>query len=174
MPITAAELEHRITRSSLGDSSRDFFLAIALPELKKAKSHAAKFKGLSEIVGNLGDGPRSDLIWTMTFTYCGQRFLIDTNYHAGLSQFYVADPDCSDEVLLQVLNHFDRSSALLSYAEDEPIPRSARIVGFILMGFCVIFAVNSVICLSSGEFGSAVGGAIVSIVCGWCAKGTIW
>ncbi len=35
----------------------------------------------------------------------GFRFLVESNYHAGLGYFWVNDPSCPKSVLLEVLEH---------------------------------------------------------------------
>ncbi|MDB5345256.1 MAG: hypothetical protein JWP89_3633 [Schlesneria sp.] len=115
MPIAVDEVECSIQESSLGPGSRHFFEAMALPNLKQARSHALK---LDELV--ISDGQTDSwLIWSLTFHYQGHSFLIDTNDHAGLSQFYVADPECSIDILLHVLDHFQRLSILRWRFDDE-------------------------------------------------------
>ena len=75
---------------------------------------------------------------------------------------------------LQVLNHFEKLSVLRSDSDEEPKPKATRLVGSILVGLCVMFAVNSVICLATGEFGVAVGVAVASTVFGCVARDSLW
>jgi hypothetical protein len=115
MPIAADEVECSIQESSLGPGSRHFFEAMALPNLKQTRTHAVKLTGLV-----IDDGQTDSwMIWSLKFHYQGHSFLIDTNDHAGLSQFYVADPECSIDILLHVLDHFQTLSVLRWRVEEQ-------------------------------------------------------
>jgi hypothetical protein len=49
-----------------------------------------------------------NICWTLTFKYRGYVVMIDTNLHGTASLYFVYDPDCPDEILLDVVRHFDR------------------------------------------------------------------
>ncbi len=100
MPVALSELEYRIAASSLGSTSRHFFEAMALPELKRSMSHANTLYGVESVDGKWFDDSVSSHIWILSFSWRNHRFLIDTNDHAGLSEFLVTDPECPTDILL--------------------------------------------------------------------------
>lgn len=114
--ITSADLDGTISPSALGSQSRHFFESIELPRLQKARRHAQKLSGLT-VTDCVADDATE---WTMTFTYRGHQFSVETNYHAALSQFYVADRACPDEVLIDLLTHFERLSILFIREDRQP------------------------------------------------------
>ncbi len=120
----------------LGDSSRHFFEAVALPELKKSKVHVKQLEGLSDVCSTC-DG---DLIWTMTFSYRGHHFLIDTNYHAALSNFFAADPECPDDILIEILLHFRKLSRLRCYEEQSLVRNMTDVMLLLVFIACLVLA----------------------------------
>ena len=115
----AAEIENNMMATSLGKSSRHFFEAMALPSLKQSNRHVNSLEG-AVVIDETWTGSRglSDH-WTLTFSCHGHRFLIDTNHHAAMSEFFVADSECPIDVLTDVLVHFNKLSPLLINEQDR-------------------------------------------------------
>ena len=172
MRFTAKDLENTFPTS---DAARHFFEAIELPELKETKSHAKTLDGLVVVDDTWNGGRGLSAIWTLTFTYRGHQFQIDTNHHAGLSEFFVSDSECADEILVEVLQHFDKLSPLYVDADDGPRATNSPSViyvffGWIAAGLCVIFAIFVVVCLLTGDIAGALGGSLVTALLFWTAR----
>jgi hypothetical protein len=90
----------------IGEHTRFFFEGPPL-ELRRARRRARKLPGVAVVDESRTAG---DYCWTLTFTWRGYTFHIDMNHHAAVSLFFVNDPECPSEILLGVLNHFDRVS----------------------------------------------------------------
>lgn len=97
----------------LGDSTLHFFEAMPLGMFGKARKHALRLPGLTILKESNSTRPGASYQWIMTFQFRDHTFAVDTNSHAALSEFFVADPNCPDEILLEVLHHFHKLSPLV-------------------------------------------------------------
>lgn len=140
MLIDAAELEHNQIGSPLSDDSRHFYESIALPKLRRTKAHAGQLDGLVVVADTWDGGPGLSSCWTMTFTYRGQSFFVDTNYHAALSEFFVADAECPNDILLEVLRHFDALSPLRVERTDDTLPPAKSLPVWLILLITVVIA----------------------------------
>ena len=157
--IDICDLENEAIQTALGATSRWFYEANRLPELKRTKSHAAKLEGLN-IVSKSG----SSSCWTIVFSFRDHRFLIDTNDHAGHSEFFVSESDCPDNVLLEVLKHFHSCSPLVG---SPPKKRIHRLFQWFDGAMCLLFGFNTFVFLSQQELDIAICFAILACAFGW-------
>jgi len=169
MSISPTEILDEPIDSILEGSSRYFYESAALPEMKATLRRAKKLNGVSDVVGQWFQNRKSSHMWTLTFTYSTHRFLIDTNYHAGISLFIVGDRGCENDILLQILNHFDSWFSLEGNGDEQPSVFTKCLTAF----FYIFFAVcvfNSLLCFVVADFSTAVALGLLSLVLLWLAR----
>ena len=116
----------------IGEHTRFFFEGPAL-EFRPAKRHARKLSGVAIVDEERAAG---DYCWKLTFTYRGYTLHIDMNHDAAVSLFFVNDPECPSEILLAVLNHFDRVSRF-AFADSDALAGRTPIVALLRMLFAI-------------------------------------
>jgi hypothetical protein len=102
MTVRADQLMYEHLADWLGPRTRCFFDGQE-GEFADGKWAAKKLDGLE-----LLDSSSGQSIWTLTFKYAGYIFMIDCNQHGNSALYFVNDPACPDEILLDVIRHFDR------------------------------------------------------------------
>jgi hypothetical protein len=129
--MSSADLpEVRRTRTD-----RMYVEAEVLPDLTVVREHASRLAGLvvTKATQQPGFWGRAGVEWTLEFSYRNHPFSIHTNYHAGLSLYGAADPDCPELLLREVVAHFEDLRVLPpTWVPPPPLGGSRLLVLFLI------------------------------------------
>ena len=162
--------------SSNGVSGRCFF------EFPNALFRPSTEKHVS-LIHELKDPQFRDLTdpWILSFSYMGHDFFVDSHSHGTTTTFIVAQPECPDEILLQVMGIFSEPMKIASGHEptepelDKSPARENRRNVFVRWG--MRFVAIALFCLAISCFFNGnhengigyVGSAIFLIVVSFCS-----
>lgn len=119
--------------------------------------------------------------WIFSFSYKGYDFFIDSNSHGTTTTFIVAQPECPDEILLQIIGIFSEPMKISADYEPtnpelikSPAVENQRnlLLRWGMRIVAILFLFLATNCFFNGNIGNAVGfgaGTIFLAVVSFCA-----
>ena len=131
--MSSASPPDEVPAIGLDSNGRLHVEAACLPDLPQVLERARRLVGLAVTATAHQPGTRRvSGHWTLGFSYRGRRFVIHTNYHAGLTVYSASDPDCPESLLREVVDHFEGSWPS-GAAGVPPPPLGGRRLGLLFL-----------------------------------------